>query len=93
MSDAAEETLKELTAALSTWQNAEPTGKQILNLRRFAESMDKDQILAALHRAFTNSNVEDPWRYFCGICLRIISRSARGSIGESVESHGKFPWS
>ncbi len=93
MGDDVTEAVKELADALSTWQNAAPTGKQILSLRHFAERIDKDQILAALHRAFTGSNVENPWNYFCGICLRVISRSTRGSIGESVESYGKFPWS
>ena len=47
----------------------------------------------ALLHAYRSSEVEKPWNYFCGICRRIISRTNRGSVGESVDNFGKFPWS
>lgn len=70
------------------------TEKQIFEVRRFlTEGMPSEEVIDALHRAYTNTRVQDPWKYFCGICWRVISRTKRGSVGENVSSRGKFPWS
>lgn len=55
--------------------------------------LTENQIREALLKAFTNQSVDDPWRYFCGICWRIIRRTEHGSEGESVSDYGTFPWS
>lgn len=68
--------------------------KQEFEIRRFiAQGMPSEEVVDALHRAYTNSTVQDSWRYFCGICWRVISRTKRGSVGETVSSRGRFPWS
>lgn len=70
------------------------TEKQTFGIRKFLdEGLASNDLIDALNRAYTNTGVLDPWKYFCGICWRIISRTKRGSEGESVGSRGIFPWS
>lgn len=75
--------------------SGEPASEmQDFAIRRFiAQGMPSEEVIDALHRAYTNTSVADPWRYFCGICWRVISRTKRGSLGETVSSRGRFPWS
>ncbi len=86
--------LKRVVDALRILANTAVTEKQQLSVSQYlSKGMSSDQIVDALQRAYTKEGIEDPWRYACAICWRIITRTERGAEGESVGSFGKFPWS
>ena len=75
-------------------EGSELTVTQAINIEMFIEKgVPENELKEALIRSYTNKSVDKPWNYFCAICWRIINRTQKGSVGESVGNYGKFPWS
>jgi hypothetical protein len=92
--DSIEAAVAEVADSLRVLSGEPASEKQVLSIRQFfSQGISKKELVDALSRAYAGSSVKDPWRYFCGICWRIISRTKRGAVGETVSSYGKFPWS
>lgn len=79
---------------ISGLQEKEISNQQIATIEIFiSKGLSLLDIQEALIKSYSNKSIDLPWNYFCAICWRMISRTKRGSLGETVGSYGKFPWS
>lgn len=79
---------------ISELEKKEISNQQIATVEIFlSKGLSATDLKEALIKSYSNKSIKAPWNYFCAVCWRIIRRTERGSLGESVSSYGKFPWS